>query len=129
MMTSLDELSIRITEYINDYSNEAKKEMEDVLDLTAKQILNYIKENCPRSSNTNNHLADSFIITEIGSGVSKTVYISSKTKGSLVHLIELGFKHISGKFVEARPFMRPAYEKFSPVMLTKIKEIIMRGGK
>ena len=44
-------------------------------------------------------------------------------------LVELGFKHISGKHVEARPFMRPAYETFTPEMLEDIKKIIERGGR
>ena len=68
-------------------------------------------------------------MTTVGSGVNKTIYISSGTKGRLVHLVELGFKHISGKHVEARPFMRPAYETFTPEMLEDIKKIIERGGR
>ena len=68
-------------------------------------------------------------ITVVIIRVNKTIYISSGTKGRLVHLVELGFKHISGKHVEARPFMRPAYETFTPQMLEDIKNIIQRGGK
>ena len=71
----------------------------------------------------------SFIKTEVGSGLKKTIYISSKTKGRLVHLIELGFKHRSGKHVSAQPFMRPAYDTFTPEMLEDIKKIIERGGR
>lgn len=129
MMPSLDELGVRISDLIKDYSDDVKEGLEDRLDETAKQILDYIKSNCPRSDSGTNHLADSFILTTIGSGVNKTIYISSGTKGRLVHLVELGFKHISGKHVEARPFMRPAYETFTPEMLEDIKKIIERGGR
>ena len=128
-MPSLDELGVRISDLIKGYTDDVKEGLEDRLDETAKQILDYIKSNCPRSDSGTNHLADSFILTTVGSGVNKTIYISSGTKGRLVHLVELGFKHISGKHVEARPFMRPAYETFTPEMLEDIKKIIERGGR
>lgn len=128
-MASLDELGVRISDLIKDFTDDVKEGLEDRLDETAKQILDYIKSNCPRSDSVSNHLADSFILTTVGSGVNKTIYISSGTKGRLVHLVELGFKHISGKHVEARPFMRPAYETFTPEMLEDIKKIIQRGGR
>ena len=128
-MLSIDELGVRISDLIKDYADDVKEGLEDRLDQTAKQILDYIKSNCPRSDSGTIHLADSFILTTVGSGVNKTIYISSGTKGRLVHLVELGFKHISGKHVEARPFMRPAYETFTPEMLEDIKKIIERGGR
>ena len=128
-MPSLDELGVRISDLIKDYAYDVKEGLEDRLDETAKQILDYIKSNCPRSDSGTNHLADSFILTTVGSGANKVIYISSGTKGRLVHLVELGFKHKSGKHVEARPFMRPAYETFTPQMLEDIKNIIQRGGK
>ena len=128
-MPSIDELGVRISDLIKDYADDVKEGLEDRLDETAKQILDYIKSNCPRSDSGTNHLADSFVLTTVGSGVNKTIYISSGTKGRLVHLVELGFKHISGKHVEARPFMRPAYETFTPEMLEDIKKIIERGGR
>ena len=128
-MPSLDTLGVRISDLIKEFSDDIKDGLEDRLDQTAKEILEYIKKNCPRSVSGSNHLADSFILTTVGSGANKTIYISSGTKGRLVHLVELGFKHKSGKHVEARPFMRPAYETFTPQMLEDIKKIIQRGGK
>ena len=128
-MPSLDTLGVRISDLIKEYSDDIKDGLEDRMDQTAKEILEYIKKNCPRSDSGSNHLADSFILTTVGSGANKTIYISSGTKGRLVHLVELGFKHKSGKHVEARPFMRPAYETFTPQMLEDIKKIIQRGGK
>ena len=128
-MPSLDTLGVRISDLIKEFSDDVKDGLEDRLGQTAKEILEYIKKNCPRSDSGSNHLADSFILTTVGSGANKTIYISSGTKGRLVHLVELGFKHKSGKHVEARPFMRPAYETFTPQMLEDIKKIIQRGGK
>ena len=128
MSATFDNLGVKITELINEYANGVKDEALIKLDETADKILNYIFSNCPRSGLGSNHLADSFIKTEVGSGLKKTIYISSKTKGRLVHLIELGFKHRSGKHVSAQPFMRPAYDTFTPEMLEEIKKIIEGGN-
>ena len=128
MSATLDNLGVKITELINEYANGVKDEALIKLDETADKILNYIFSNCTRSGLGSNHLADSFIKTEVGSGLKKTIYISSKTKGRLVHLIELGFKHRSGKHVSAQPFMRPAYDTFTPEMLEEIKKIIEGGN-
>ena len=128
MSATLDNLGVKITELINEYANGVKDEALIKLDETADKILNYIFSNCPRSGLGSNHLADSFIKTEVGSGLKKTIYISSKTKGRLVHLIELGFKHRSGKHVSAQPFMRSAYDTFTPEMLEEIKKIIEGGN-
>lgn len=128
-MDSLEKIGVRLSDLIKEYTDDVKNGLEKTLDETAKEILEYVKKNCPRSNSGSKHLADSFIITEIGGGATKTIYISSSTKGRLVHLVELGFKHKSGKFVEARPFMRPAYETFTPDMLEDIKTIIRNGGK
>ena len=128
MSATLDNLGVKITELINEYANGVRDEALIKLDETADKILNYIFSNCPRSGLGSNHLADSFIKTEVGSGLKKTIYISSKTKGRLVHLIELGFKHRSGKHVSAQPFMRPAYDTFTPEMLKEIKKIIEGGN-
>ena len=129
MSESIDNLGIRLTDLISDYSDEALASIEERLDETADKILEYIKNNCPKSGASGNHLSDSFGLTIVGEGANKTIYISSKTKGRLVHLVELGFKHRNGKFVAARPFMRPAYESFTPQMLEDIKNIIKNGGR
>lgn len=128
MSIYVDKLPLKLSEIVNKYSEEVKEKVEKILDETAEETLEYIKTNCVKSSYGNNHLADSFILTIVGSGSSKTIFISSKSKGRLVHLIELGFKHRGGKFVPARPFMRPAFDTFSPKMLEEIRGIIEKGG-
>lgn len=127
MSESIDNLGVRIASIVESYTKDVKVEAEEVLDKTADDVLSYVRNNCPRTDSGGNHLADSFVKTEIGSGVKKTVYISSSTKGRLVHLIELGFKHRSGKHVAARPFLRPAYDEFTPQMLEDIRRIINGG--
>lgn len=120
----MDKMLDSVNKLIQQYGEDVVREMDTRIDKTAEQILEYIKTNCPRSDSGSNHLADSFIKTKIGD----TTYISSKTKGKLVHLIELGFKHTSGKFVKARPVLIPGYDKFTPKMLEDLKEIIQNGA-
>ena len=128
MITNLDSLGMSLSKIVEEYADEVSEEVVKTLEHTADEILSYIASNCPKTDSGSEHLADSFIKTEVGNGVNKTIFISSKTKGRLVHLIELGFKHRSGKHVAARPFMRPAYDTFTPEMLEDIKQIIS-GGK
>ena len=124
----LTALTPEIEKAVDSYSKEVVTAILMKLDETADQILDYIKDNAPRTPWTKEHLGDSFIKETYGEGVNTTIVIYSKTKGYLVHLVELGFKHRSGKMVSARPFLRPAYDQFSPKMLEDIQKIIRSGG-
>lgn len=125
---TIDALSSEIVKAVNSYSTDVANAIVEKLNQTADQILDYIKEKAPRSPYSKEHLGDSFIKETYGEGVNTTIVIYSKTKGSIVHLVELGFKHRSGKLVSARPFLRPAYEEFTPKMLEDMKRIINGGG-
>lgn len=124
----LTALTPEIERAVKSYSREVELAIIERLNYTADQILDYIKSNAPRTPFNKEHLGDSFIKESYGEGVNKTIVIYSKTKGSIVHLVELGFKHRSGKLVSARPFLRPAYDEFTPKMLEDIKKIISGGG-
>lgn len=124
----LTALTPEIERAVKSYSREVELAIIERLDYTADQILDYIKSNAPRTPFNKEHLGDSFIKESYGEGANKTIVIYSKTRGSIVHLVELGFKHRSGKLVSARPFLRPAYDEFTPKMLEDIKKIISGGG-
>ena len=125
---SIDALTPKIETAVKSYSKDVELAIAERLEITADQILDYIKEHAPKTPYSKEHLADSFIKESHGEGTNKIIVIYSKTKGSIVHLIELGFKHRSGKIVAARPFLRPAYDEFTPKMLEDIKKIIEKGG-
>lgn len=124
---TMNELAGKIASIVNDYAKECVNLFEKRIDECADEILSYIKENAPRGD-SRNHLADSFIKTVAGEGKSMKIYISSASKGRIVHLIELGYRHTSGKHIPARPFLRPAYDTFSPKMLEDLKRIIVNGS-
>lgn len=124
----LTALTPEIQKAVKSYSKEVELAIVNQLEETADLILEYIKDSAPRTAWSKEHLGDSFVKESFGEGVNKTIVIYSRTKGSIVHLVELGFRHRSGKYVPARPFLRPAYEQFTPKMLADIKNIIERGG-
>ena len=120
----LKALTPEINKAVKEYSKEVEIAIANKLEETANKILEYIKDNAPRTPWSKDHLGDSFIKESHGDGANKTIVIYSKTKGSIVHLVELGFRHRSGKYVGARPFLRPAYDEFTPKMLEDMKKII-----
>ena len=105
-MASLDDFTLKISELI-EKSLDFDSELDEI---------------------SNEHLKDSFTALKEGTKVNKSVTIYSKSKGRLVHLIEFGFVHRSGRFVSARPFLRPSYEKEAPKMEEKIKEAIKNAA-
>ncbi len=122
-MATLNDFVDEINNEISEYAHSVKKELEQELNNTADKILEYIITNAPRSGRKK-AMADEFIKTDIGQGYNKTIVIHAKEKGRLVHLIEFGFQHRNGKYIAARPFMRPAFDYFTPKMLDDIRRII-----
>jgi len=125
-LITLDELGIAISEMVDEYAEEILAKLEKKLDETANEIVKYIKSNAPRSGGSK-PFADSFVAVSQGSGINKSIVIFSSEKGKLTHLLEFGFTHRSGKYVGPRPFLRPAYDIFTPKMLDDIKSIIEKG--
>ena len=124
---TMNDIASKISSIITDYTNKSVDLLEKRIDECADEILVYIKENAPRGD-SNSHLADSFIKTVVGEGKNVTIYISSKSEGRIVHLIELGFRHRCGKHVPAHPFLRPGYDTFSPKMLEDLARIVAYGS-
>jgi hypothetical protein len=126
-LITLDDLGQTIEDEIEIYVEDIIPKLEKRLSDTAEDILNYMKRNAPRSG-YKNAFADSFVATSNGSGLNTSISIYSEGKGGLTHLLEFGYTHRSGKYVGPRPFMRPAYDMFTPKMLEDIKEIISKGN-
>ena len=122
-MATMDNFIDIINKEIDTYAKDTLKGIEARLDETADKILEYLTSNTPRSGRTG-ALADDFVKEVKGSGITKTITIYAKTKGSITHLVEFGFNHKSGKYVAARPFLRPAFDALTPKMLEDIRNII-----
>jgi hypothetical protein len=125
-LITLDDLSKVIEDEVDAYVENIIPKLEKRLDDTAEDILKYMKRNAPRSG-YKNAFADTLVAKSNGSGLNKSISIYSEGKGGITHLLEFGFTHRSGKFVGPRPFMRPAYDMYTPKMLEDIKEIITKG--
>jgi hypothetical protein len=127
LLITLNDLGQAIENEIESYVENLIPKLEKKLNDTAEDILNYMKRNAPRSG-YKNAFADSFVANAQGSGMNQSISIYSEGKGGLTHLLEFGYTHRSGKYVGPRPFMRPAYDMFTPKMLEDIKEIISKGN-
>lgn len=125
-LITIDQIGSAIEDMVDEYAEEVIKKLEDRLDKTANNIVEYISRNAPRSGSTK-PFADSFVATPQGEGINKVISIYSNTKGKLTHLLEFGFTHKSGKYVGPRPFMRPAFDTLTPKMIEDIKSIIEKG--
>mgnify|MGYP000872849926 CR=1 FL=1 len=126
LLATVDTFLDEISDAINEYTEGVKKRLEGKLDETAEHILAYLKSNAPRSG-YKNAMADSFKQLTKGDGVNKVITIYAENKGRIIHLLEFGFTHRNGKYVSPRPFMRPAFDTFTPKMIEDIKEMIKRG--
>ena len=122
-MVTLDDFLDEVSDLVTKYTKDVLSKLESRLDETADKILEYVIANTPRSGNKG-AMADEFVKTEVGEGHEKTIVIHAKEKGRLIHLIEFGFQHKGGKYIAARPFMRPAFDTFTPKMLEDIRRII-----
>ena len=127
MDINLTEMAGKISDMVKKYSEATKAEINKRIDECADEIIEYLRINTPKSVGFGKHLADSFVKTEVGKGENRVIYISSKTKYRLVHLVELGFRHTSGKHVSGRPFLRPSFDTLTPKMMEDIKRIIAHG--
>lgn len=122
-MTTVDNFIEKIEEEVQNYSKQILVDIEQKLDETADKIIEYIKLNTQRSGRSG-ALADDFVKKETGKGITKTILIYARNKGNITHLIEFGYVHNSGKYVAARPFLRPAFDALTPKMVEDIKRII-----
>jgi len=125
-LATVDNLCELLSNMVEDYVEKIIPKLDENLNSTADDIITYIKSNAPRSGNKN-AFADTFTKVESGTGMNKTVSIYSEGKGGLTHLLEFGYTHRSGKYIGPRPFLRPAYDIFTPKMLEAIKDIITKG--
>lgn len=123
LLATLDDFVDEISEVLSTYSTHIKKALEEKLDETAQLILEYIKANAPRSG-SKDAMADAFTSLSKGDGIHKVITIYASHKGRLIHLLEFGYTHRSGKYVGPRPFMRPVFDTFTPKMIEDIKAII-----
>ena len=123
-----DKAMASLSEEIRRYAESTEARVAARIERAGDEVIEKIRATAPRSGGGGVHLADSFVKDSSGDGSKRTVTVYSKEKGRLVHLVEFGFVHRSGKLVAARPFMRPAYEEAAPRMLEEIRSIIKEGG-
>ena len=89
LLVILDDLGDAINKCVEDYFESILPKLEERLNSTADEIIDYIKVSAPRSGHKNS-FAESFVKVTTGEGSNKSVSIYSEGKGGLTHLIEFG---------------------------------------
>lgn len=125
------ELGVELSKIIEEYTEEVSAAIEEEIDKTANDLKEEIQATAPkRKGKHGGKYSKGFAIKKENGGGSTSRIIYNKSKPGLVHLLELGHAKRGGKGrVEARPHLRPAYDKIVPKMEREIEDIIKRGGK
>lgn len=119
---------IELAKVISEYTEEVEAAIEEEIDDTADKVLKEVKTSAAWKDRSGDYRKGFKIKKEKKKGeVKNTIY--NKNKPQIVHLLEFGHLLRNGKRSEARPHMRPAYEKYVPEMEKRIEEIIKKGGK
>lgn len=118
------ELVKAVTEYTKDVESAIEEEIND----TADNVLKEIKSSKSWNDRTGRY-RKGFKKKRVKSRgeIRNTIYNNEKPQA--VHLLEFGHVLKDGKRAQARPHMKPAYDKHVPEMEKRIEEIIKKGGK
>lgn len=122
---TIDQLAVKITQAIADYTDDVAQAIEVEVDATSKAIVEDIKANAPRRTG---EYARGWSRRKSKSSNRVTHIVHNTKKPQLTHLLEHGHAKRSGGRVEGKPHIRPAVDRHLPAMERRIKQIIERGG-
>lgn len=124
----VDDLSIEISRYLKNYSQEVADLIEEEVDTTAEEILKDVKaSNAWKDISSSYRKGWDIKKSKKGGSVSRTIY--NKTDYQIAHLLELGHLNKDGSRTKARPHLRPVSDKHLPQMEQRINQLIKNGGK
>lgn len=121
---SIDDLADAIAEELSKYDQEVadgvKAAVIDVAKVTRKEV----KKAAPKLTGDYSKSWNAKKIFENREVVR--VVVHSKDEYPLTHLLEHGFKHTSGKKINAQPHIRQAERKAEEILMKKV-EVVVRG--
>ena len=125
---SIDQLANEITKAVREYTEDVSEAIEQVVDQTGNEILNEVKKVHPYKDRTGEY-SKGFKVTKIDSNGKTRRIVWNKKHYQRVHLLEFGHARVGGgRAVEARPHLRPAYDKHVGKLTERIRQIIRNGG-
>jgi len=129
--TSIDQLANEITRAVKEYTDDVSAGIKLTVDDVATAVLIETALEAPQSDSvTRGEYARSFVKTNksLGSHGHRKYVIWNKKHYRRVHLLEFGHAKVNGGRVDEIPHMRPVYDKWEPVLLSRIKRVIRNGG-
>ena len=122
---SIDQLANEITKAVREYTEDVSEAIEREVDRTADIVLRETRANAPRDTGD---YAKGFRKTKRDiPGITRRV-VWNKQYSHLVHLLEFGHAKVGGGRVAGKPHLRVAYDRNTPEMLDRIRQIIRNGG-
>ena len=134
---AIEQLVPELTRIVGSLAKEYQEKCDEEIKATAKAINKDIRKTTAfNKSKGKYHLKTSFAVTKSDSNLGnvKNYFVTAKKnkKWRLVHLIENGHRMVNHDgsvnqkrpFVQGRPFLQPLVDSYSPIMYSKIKEII-----
>lgn len=122
---TIDQLAVKITQAIADYTDDVVQAIEVEVETTANAVLEDIKANAPRRTG---EYAKGWTRRKGRTPGSISYTIHNRSKPQLTHLLEHGHAKRGGGRVEGRPHIGPAVDRHIPAMERRIEQIIERGG-
>lgn len=124
---SIDQLANAITEAVREYTEDVSAAIEKKVDEVADLVLEEVKSNHPYTDRSGEYTKGFVKTKQDEYGKTKRI-IWNRKHYRRVHLLEFGHAKVNGGRVEARPHLRPAYEKYAAELPNDIKRIIRNGG-
>jgi len=122
---SVDELAFAITEEIKQYTDEVQKGIKKEVKSAATKVKKEMKAKSPKDTGD---YADGWSRRTSTKGGQIEITIYNKNKPQIAHLLEFGHAKAGGGRVDEVKHMRPAYDKYVPIMNKNIEKIIKNGG-
>lgn len=124
----IEQLAAAITQAMKEYTEDVSDAIAAKVDEVADQVFNEVKTNHPYIDRTGKYTRG-FVKTRQDSNGKTRRVIWNKKHYSRVHLLEFGHVKRGGQGrIEARPHLRPAYEKYGAALPDHIARIIRNGG-
>ncbi len=123
----LDQMAGEIVLAFQEYTDSVMEEIAEKTIERANDMRDEIEDKSPVDTGV---YAAGWRVRRKRTPTSITCTIYQHAKPSIVHLLEMDFKHYRVSVpIAARPHLRPAFDKYAPLLEKEIEGILKKGGR
>lgn len=103
-----------VSEFLKEYSDTAYEKANQITEEVAKDFAAKLKEKTPRSTRSDEHLADTVEVTPVKEkayGRETSAQVVHYGKWQIAHLLEFGYTLRNGNKLVRTPFIRPLFDE------------------